>query len=167
MFKTLILFGTLALFSSSATLAASVTDAKNGYSLDVPQGWQKQTVLGTAASFTDGVKGSSVSVVVRPAPNIAKLEGAVKKAFMDGTFSVLKAEALKSGATTVLRTDTTLGGQPALGAQYTLTDGNTYQMILTAVNEKSYILILTAAKADFAKQQLLYGTVKTSFKINK
>ena len=167
MSKTLILFSTLALFSSSATLAAPFTDAKNGYTLNAPQGWQKQTVLGAAASFTDGGKGSSVSVVVRPAPNIAKLEGAVKKAFMDGAFSVLKADALKGGATTVIRSDTTLGGQPALGAQYTLKDGNTYQMILTAVNEKSYILILTAAKANFAKQQVLYGMVKTSFKINK
>jgi len=166
MSKTLILLGTVALFSSSATLAVAFTDAKNGYSLNAPQGWQKQTIPGAAASYTGGVKGYSVSVIVRPAPKIVKLEGTVKKAFLDSAFGIIKAEALKGGATTVTRTDTTLGGQPALSAQYTLKDGNTYQMLLTAVNEKAYVLILTAAKADFAKQQVLYGTVKTSFKIN-
>ncbi len=167
MSKPMILFASVALISSSATLAAPFTDAKNGYSLDAPQGWQKLTVPGAATAYTDGKKGYTMSVVVQPAPKVLKLEGAVKTAFMDAAFGSLKAAALKGGATTVIRTDTTLGGQPALGAQYTLKDGNTYQMILTAVNEKAYILILTAAKADFAKQQALYGMVKTSFKINK
>ena len=167
MLKSAILFASVALFSSSATLAAPFTDTKNGYSLNAPQGWQKLSVPGAATAYTDGVKGYTVSVIVQPAPNIVRLEGAVKKAFLDGAFGSLKAAALKGGATTVTRTDTTLGGQPALSAQYTLKDGNTYQMLLTAVNEKAYVLVLTAAKADFAKQQVLYGTVKSSFKINK
>ncbi len=167
MSKPMMTLSLVALLSSSATLALTITDAKNGYSVNTPQGWQKLTVPGAATAYTDGVKGYTVSVVVQPAPKVFKLEGAVKSAFLDAAYGSLKAAALKGGAPSVTRKDTTLGGQPAIEAQYTLKDGNTYQMLLTAVNEKAYVLVLTAAKADFAKQQALYGTVKTSFKINK
>ncbi|PNY82335.1 PsbP-related protein [Deinococcus koreensis] len=130
----------LALLLLGGSLAAPFTDAKNGFKVTPPAGWQKVDYPGTAVVYMAprrvGDFAPNLNVIVQPIP-----AGTTQARFHTGSLAQIRK--FVSGGQIIQTRDVTLSGQKANEVVYTGRQGkfSLYFIAIYAVKGKSAYII--------------------------